>query len=326
MKHNFILLSVAFIGVMLVGCKPKDIDINDTLKQISEETFAKTPTRSYLAVVGNDFRVVEYTFDAKAKTAVRKEVNFAQKVPYIGEQKDDFTYTWGDFKEGMYGRLLQLTGGKGNLTLSYLNDQLTEGDITTSISEPRADMAANMIAGLTSGKWAGIDSTNVKELIWVDTVIYEWTLKGKKIIWDTIYMRMPRPNAYINRGIDSCFYYTYTFEKGDTAKQARLVTEFQKNIVKADTTFLTQKQDPTKFDTIVTYQVTEGTKVHRSTVDYSLWTIANITVKNDVQSLDVVLGEQGKEPVTLPLVDYQYNGVNGVFLLNDLIYFYQPKN
>jgi len=77
MKHNLIFLLV-LVATVLVGCKPKNIDIDNALKQISEETFAQSPSRSYCISTDNDMFVVEYTFDEKTKTAERKEVNFQQ--------------------------------------------------------------------------------------------------------------------------------------------------------------------------------------------------------------------------------------------------------
>lgn len=323
MKKNFVLLLV-LVSAMFIGCKPKSIDIDDALKQISEETFAKTPSRSCLVVNGNDMCVVEYTFNTAAKTAVRKEVRLAQKESYVGEQKEEFTYTWGEFVDKMYGRSIQLIGGNGNRSLVYLNDQLNDGEVVTTVCEAQADMAANMIDGLKGGKWQTADSTIVKELIWVDTMIITSTLKGKKIIWDTIYMRMPRPNCYVNRGIDSCLYYTYNFECGNTSKEASLTTEFRKNTVEADTTFLKQKQDSTKFDTIITYKVTECPKVLRSKVNYAYWYLSKIDIK--APGMDVVVGEAGKEPETLAVSPFMFDGQQGTFVLNNLTYIYVPKN
>jgi len=326
MKNNFYLLLVALVITMLVGCKPKNIDINDALKQISEQTFAKTPSRSYLAVSDNDLRIVEYTFDAQAKTAVRKELNLAQEAKFEGVQTENFTYTWGEFKEGMFGRTLLLAGGLGDRTLTYLNDQLNDGDITTTISEPRVDMAGNVVEGLISGKWEGEDPTYVLQYKWVDTTVYEYHTKGKKIVCDTIFKRMPRPNYFDTIGIDSCFYYIYTFDNGATNKTAKKVTDFKKNTVTVYKEVLPQYQDPTKNDTIVTYSVVEGTRGFRSEENYLYWAITNISIVKEEQCVDVVLGPVSGDPITLAITAYNFDGSEGSFVLDQKTYLFTPKN
>jgi len=325
MKNNLILL-IVFVTTILVGCKPKNIDIDNTLKQISEETFAQTSTRSGLAVKGNDMCVVDYVFNTENQTVARKEVRLVQKAAYVGVQQEEFTYTWGEFADKMYGRSLLLTGINGNRDLVYLNNHVNDGEVVTTTNEPLVEVAANMIQGLTSGKWYSADSAIVKELIWVDTMIITSHLVGKKIIWDTTYMRMPRPNAYINRGIDSCLYYTYNFECGTTSKEASFLLEFKKNIVVADTTILPQKQDLSKNDTIITYQVTDCPKTVRRDVKYAYWYLSKIEVKKSAQSMDVVVGETDKNPETLAISAFLFDGTKGSFVLNELNYNLVPKN
>jgi len=326
MKNNFYLLLAVLVTTVFFGCKPKNIDINDALKQISEQTFAKTPSRSYLAVSGNDLRIVEYTFDEAAKTAVRKELNFAQKAAYDGVQAENFTYTWGEFKEGMFGRTILLTGGSGDRSLTYLNDQLNDGDITTAISEPRADMVGNMVDGLTAGKWTGEDPTYVLQLKWVDTTVYEYHRKGKVYVIDTIFKRMPRPNYADTIGVDSCLYYSYIFEKGATSKTAQLITEIKRNEVTAHKQILPQYQDPKKNDTIITYTIEDGVKVPVDVVNYTYWAINDVKIVKDAQDLDVVVGQATGDPVTLAMTDFNYNGSAGSFVLDSKTYLFTPKN
>jgi len=326
MKRNCTLLLLAMVTALFVGCKPKNADIDDALKQISEETFAKTPTRSYFACQDDDMFIVEYTFDVNAKKAVRKSVNLLQKAAYTGLQEEKFSYTWGDFQKDMFGRQIILTGAAGDETLTYLNDQLTANGITTSIAEPRADMAANMIDGLTAGKWEAVDPTYVLQLHWVDTIVYEYHVKGKKIVCDTIHKNMPRPNFYDTIGIDSCYYYTFTFENGATNKLASRNTDFQKNIVTADSTIQPQLQDPSKNDTIIKYTVQEGVRVFDHKTDFITWTIKDISLKNEEQNVDVVVGEVNYIWHTLAMTNFRYDGAKGSFLMDENTYIFIPKN
>jgi len=324
MKNNFILL-LALITAILVGCKPKNIDVNEALKQISEETFAQTPSRSYLSVKDNNLQVVEYTFDVTKKTAVRKEVVLAQTALFTGEKVENFTYTWGEFKESMYGRSLCLKGDQGNRDLVYLNDQLNDGSIVTAIKEPRADMVDNMVSGLMAGEWNAEKPTYVLQLIWRDSFVVNWVMKKKKLVPDTVPMRIPLDKRD-TIGVDSCLYYTYAFLNGATNKEAKKVTEIKRNIVTPDTTFLPKLNDPSKNDTIVKYSVVDGVKEPLSEINYAFWSIADISTKGDVQNMDVKVGETGKDPETLSLSAFAFDGTKGSFVLNDMTFILKPKN
>jgi len=248
------------------------------------------------------------------------------RITFKGEQVEKFTYTWGEFSDKKFGRTLLLTGETGNRTLSYLNDQLNDGQIVTTVKEPRADMAANMINGLSAdGSWNAEDPTYVLQLVWRDSFIVKWVIKKKKLTPDTVPMRIPLARRD-TIGVDSCLYYAYTFVNGASSKEAQKATDIKRNIVKADTTYLPKLDDPKKNDTIVKYTVTEGVRVPLSVVDYASWNISGISVKKDVQSMDVVVGEKDKDPETLSMSEYKYNGTTGSFVLNSLTYSFNPKH
>ncbi len=326
-KHSLILLGGALVVTMLVGCKPKNIDINESLKQVSEETFVKAPSRSFMEVKDDGMSIVEYTFNATAMTATRKTMSFEQKNAYSGVHQEDFTYSWGEFCQGKFGRYLYLFGENGNRTLVYLNDQLNDGEITTTIREPRADMAANMIQGLTAGKWEAEDPEYVLQLRWVDTVVYETHRQGKKILVDTIYKRMPRPNFYDTIGKATIMYFAYAFAKEDGSKTASLKTDFQINEVDTAYEYKPQIQDPSKFDTIITYSIKkEGTRTLIDSKEYESWCITDIKVVDDAQSLDVLVTEKDQDPVKLSITNYLFGGDEGSFVLDKKTYLFIPKN
>lgn len=326
-KHSLILLGGVLVVTMFVGCKPKNIDVDNSLKQVSEETFIKAPSRSFMEIKGNDMSIVEYTFNAAAMTATRKTMSFEQKSAYSGVHQEDFTYSWGEFCKGMFGRFLYLKGENGDRTLVYLNDQLNDGEITTTIREPRADMAANMIQGLTAGKWETEDPEYVLQLRWVDTIVYETHRQGKKIVVDTIYKRMPRPDFYDTIGKATITYFAYAFAKEDGSKTASLKTDLQINEVDTAYEYKPQIQDPSKFDTIITYSIKkEGTRAFVDSKEYESWCIADINVANDVQNLDVMVIEKDQEPVKLSFNNYLFGGGEGSFVLDKKTYLFIPKN
>lgn len=323
MKHNFSLLLLSVIAVWMVSCKPATVDINEDLKRQTEETFMKAPARSYLYSDGKDLRIIEYAFDKASQTAVRKEINFKQAEKYVGAQSVDYTYAWGEFGKGMFGRYINLTGST-NRVLFYLNDIITDNDLVEmTIAEPRADMADNMIKGLTaSGSWGAEDPTYVLQLIWKDSFVVEWKQQGKILIPDTVRKRISLSNVYDTIGIDSCLYYSYAFFNGASNKEAVKKTDIRRNTVIPRDSIEPKLSDPTKNDTMIKYTVIENPVTPLSVENYAFWTIADITTSGADQNLDVLVAEQGKDTIKLAITAYEYDSVlgEGSFNLNNVRY------
>ena len=313
-KSTILIMALA-IMTAFVGCKKNEIDINEELKELSEETFQGLEYCSHVNVNGYNMDVIQFHFNHADNTVEKTSFSFGDGIPVALESKT-YSFVWEDFTGSMLGRKAKLVAGDDVLNLLYLNNVFTLSDnIKMTETEPLADIASAICSDLTNSDWAAYDPIYVMQDHWtMDTTWYVTTRQGKKIIVDTITGRFKHAEK-IPVGVESQKIAYLRFYDDATSHRKTLAWSNgeQKNVVTPDTLILPQVQDASKNDTIITFAI-EETPASRAFADSANhWSIAQV---KDGAFEVIYKHSDGGEDETLQISAYE----DGTFTLDNTIY------
>ena len=303
------------IMTAFVGCKRNEIDVENQLKELSNETFQGLEYCSHVNVNGYNMDVIQFHFNHADNTVEKTSFSFGDGIPVVHESKI-FSFVWEDFTSSKLGRKARLTAGDEVLNLIYLNNIFTLSDtVKMTEKEALADIASSISSNMTNSDWAAYDPIYVMQDHWtMDTTWYVTRREGKKIIVDTITGRYKHeeqiPVGVASQKISYLRFY-------DDATSHRKTMAWSKgeqvNIVTPDTSILPQIQDATKNDTIITFTI-EETPASRIFVDSaSHWGFAKV----QDGSFDVICKRtDGSADETLQMSAY----TDSTFTLDNAIY------
>jgi len=266
------------IMTAFVGCRRNEIDVEDELKKLSEETFRNLEYCSHMDVNGYNMNVVQFHFNHANNTVEKKSFSFGDGVPVVFDSKN-YSFVWDDFTSSMLGRKARLVADNDVLHVIYLNNVFTLSDtVKMSELEPLADVASSISSNVANSDWAAYDPIYVMQDHWtMDTTWYETHREGKKIIVDTITGRFKHAEK-IPVGVASqkIAYLRFYDDAASHRKTLAWAEGEQVNIVTPDTTILPQIQDASKNDTIITFTIIE-TPASRNVVDSANhWSFAKV--------------------------------------------------
>ena len=266
-KSTILIMALALMTVF-VGCRKNEIDIEDELKELSEETFKSLEYCSHMDVNGYNMDVIQFHFNHADNTVEKTTFSFGDGIPVAFESKN-YSFEWDEFTSSMLGRKARLVAGNEVLPLLYLNNVFTLSDtVRMTEVEALADIASSISSNIANSDWAAYDPIYVMQDRWtMDTTWYETHRQGKKIIVDTITGRYKHAEK-IPVGIASQKISYLRFYDDATSHRKTLAWSNgeQVNIVTSDTAILPQIQDATKNDTIITFSI-EETPASRSFAD-----------------------------------------------------------
>ncbi len=276
-KSTFLIMALAIITAF-VGCKKNEIDIEDELKELSEETFKSLEYCSHIDVNGYNMDVIQFHFNHSDNTVEKATFSFGDGIPAAYESKN-YSFEWDEFTDSMLGRKARLVAGDDVVSLLYLNNVFTLSDkVQMKEKDPLADIAASIASNIANSDWAAYDPIYVMQDRWtMDTTWYETHREGKKIIVDTITGRFKHEEK-IPVGVASqqISYLRFYDDAASHKKTLAWAKGEQVNIVTPDTAILPQVQDPSKNDTIITFFI-EETPASRIFVDSaSHWSLAAV--------------------------------------------------
>ncbi|MBQ1676216.1 MAG: hypothetical protein II065_02165, partial [Bacteroidaceae bacterium] len=252
-KSTILIMALA-IMTALVGCKKNEIDIENQLKEISNETFQGLEYCSHLNVDGYNMDVIQLHFNHADNTVEKTTFSFGDGVSGVNESKT-YSFEWADFTDSMLGRKARLVAGDEVLNLLYLNNVFTLSEsIKLTEVEPLADIASAISSNVANSDWAAYDPIYVMQDHWtMDTTWYETHREGKKIVVDTITGRF-KHEEQIPVGIASqkISYLRFYDDAASHRKTLAWAAGEQVNVVTPDTLILPQVQDASKNDTIIT--------------------------------------------------------------------------
>ena len=257
-KSTILIMALA-IMTAFVGCKKNEIDIENQLKDLSNETFQSVEYCSHLDVKGYNMNVIQFYFNHANNTVEKTAFSFGDGVPAALESKV-YSFEWEDFTSSMLGRKARLVAGDDVLHVIYLNNVFILSDtIKLADVEPLADIASSVSTSLSNVEWAAYDPIYVMQDHWtMDTTWYETHLDGKKVIVDTITGRFKHeekiPVGVASQKISYLHFYD---DAASHRKTLAWAAGEQVNIVTSDTTILPQVQDAEKNDTIITFLIDE---------------------------------------------------------------------
>ena len=314
-NKSTILIMVLAIMTAFVGCKKNEIDIDNQLKEISNETFQGLEYCSHLNVDGYNMNAIQFHFNHADNTVEKTSFSFGDGIPGVNESKT-YSFEWEDFTSSMLGRKARLVAGDDVLHLVYLNNVFTlSDDVRLTEVEPLADIASSISSNVANSDWAAYDPTYVMQDHWtMDTTWYVTHRKGKKIVVDTITGRFKHAEK-IPVGVASqkISYIRFYDDASSHRKTLAWAKGEQVNIVTPDTLILPQIQDATKNDTIITFTIEEAPASRLTADSADHWSLAK--VKDG--SFDVICKRiNGNEDETLQLSAY----TDESFTLDNTIY------
>ena len=313
-KSTILIMALAILTAF-VGCRKNEIDIEDELRDLSNETFQSLEYCSHVDVNGYNMDVIQFHFNHADNTVEKATFSFGDGVPAVSEKKT-YSFEWEDFTTSMMGRKARLVAGDEVLNLIYLNNTFTLSDtIKMTEKEPIADIASSASSNIANSDWAAYDPIYVMQDHWtMDTTWYETHRQGKKIIVDTITGRFKHAEQ-IPVGVASqkIAYIRFYDDAASHRKTMAWSTGDQVNVVTPDTAILPQMQDPTKNDTIITFAITEmpASRVFADSADH--WSFA--AVKEG--ALDVVCKHLGQDADEMLQISAY---TDSTFTLNSAIY------
>lgn len=276
-KSTILIMALA-IMTALVGCKKNEIDIENELKELSEETFQSLEYCSHLGVDGYSMDVIQFHFNHADNTVEKKTFAFGDGVPSVSESKN-YSLVWDEFTDSKLGRKARLVAGDDVLNLLYLNNVFTlSGTVRMTETEALADIASSISSNIANSDWAAYDPVYVMQDHWtMDTTWYVTQRQGKKIIVDTITGRYKHAEK-IPVGVASqkISYVRFYDDAASHRKTMAWAEGEQVNVVTPDTLILPQVQDATKNDTIITFSIEEMPASRVVTDSASHWSLANV--------------------------------------------------
>lgn len=312
-KSTFLIMALAIVTAF-VGCKKNEIDIEDELKELSNETFQSLEYCSHVEANGYNMGVIQLHFNHADNTVEKTDFAFGDGVSTVLEKKT-YSFEWEEFTSSMLGRKARLVAGDEVLHLIYLNNVFTLSD-TVHMTEKAAlaDMGSSVASNIANSDWAAYDPIYVMQDRWtMDTTWYETHRQGKKIIVDTITGRFKHEEQIAVGVASQKIAYLRFYDDASNRKTLAWSEGEQVNVVTPDTMILPQVQDATKNDTIITFLIEEkpATRVFADTANH--WSLAK--VKDG--SFDVIFKHNdGSEDETLQISAY----TDSTFTLNSAIY------
>ena len=276
-KSTILIMALA-VMTAFVGCKKNEIDIENELKELSEETFQTLEYCSHVNVDGYNMDVIQFHFNHADNTVEKTAFSFGDGVPAVNDSKV-YSLVWEDFTSSMLGRKARLVAGDDVLNVVYLNNVFTLSDnVRLTEVEPLADIASSISSNIANSDWAAYDPVFVMQDHWtMDTTWYLTHRQGKKIVVDTITGRFKHAEK-IPVGVASqkISYLRFYDDAASHRKTLAWAEGEQINIVTPDTLILPQVQDATKNDTIITFTI-EETPASRVSVDSANhWSLAQV--------------------------------------------------
>ena len=276
-KSTILIMALA-IMTAFVGCKRNEIDVENELKELSNETFQSLEYCSYVDVDGYNMNVIQFHFNHADNTVEKTSFSFGDGIPSAFESKT-YSFVWDEFTDSKLGRKARLVAGDDVLNVLYLNNVFTLSDtVKLSEKEAVADIAASVSTNIANSDWAAYDPVYVMQDHWtMDTTWYETHRQGKKIIVDTITGRF-KHEEQIPVGVASqkISYLRFYDDAASHRKTMAWASGEQVNTVTADTLILPQVQDASKNDTIITFNIVENpaTRVFADSADH--WSLAKV--------------------------------------------------
>jgi hypothetical protein len=275
-KSTFLIMALAIVTAF-VGCKKNEIDIEDELKELSNETFQSLEYCSHVEANGYNMGVIQLHFNHADNTVEKTDFAFGDGVSTVLEKKT-YSFEWEEFTSSMLGRKARLVAGDEVLHLIYLNNVFTLSD-TVHMTEKAAlaDMGSSVASNIANSDWAAYDPIYVMQDRWtMDTTWYETHREGKKIIVDTITGRFKHAEKVPVGVASQKIAYLRFYNDAANRKTLAWSTGDQVNVVMPDTAILPQVQNPAKNDTIITFAITEmpASRVFADSADH--WSIAEV--------------------------------------------------
>ena len=275
-KSTILIMALA-IMTAFVGCKKNEIDIEDELKELSNETFQSLEYCSHVEANGYNMGVIQLHFNHADNTVEKTDFAFGDRVSTVLEKKTS-SFEWEEFTSSMLGRKARLVAGDEVLHLIYLNNVFTLSD-TVHMTEKAAlaDMGSSVASNIANSDWAAYDPIYVMQDRWtMDTTWYETHREGKKIIVDTITGRFKHAEKVPVGVASQKIAYLRFYNDAANRKTLAWSTGDQVNVVTPDTAILPQVQNPVKNDTIITFAITEmpASRVFADSADH--WSIAEV--------------------------------------------------
>ena len=275
-KSTFLIMALAIVTAF-VGCKKNEIDIEDELKELSNETFQSLEYCSHVEANGYNMGVIQLHFNHADNTVEKTDFAFGDGVSTVLEKKT-YSFEWEEFTSSMLGRKARLVAGDEVLHLIYLNSVFTLSD-TVHMTEKAAlaDMGSSVASNIANSDWAAYDPIYVMQDRWtMDTTWYETHREGKKIIVDTITGRFKHAEKVPVGVASQKIAYLRFYNDAANRKTLAWSTGDQVNVVTPDTAILPQVQNPAKNDTIITFAIAEmpASRVFADSADH--WSIAEV--------------------------------------------------
>lgn len=313
-KSTILIMALAILTAF-TGCRKNEIDIEDELKQISDETFQSLEYCSHLDVDGYNMDVIQLHFNHADNTVEKKTFSFGDGAPVVLDAKT-YSFEWEEFTSSMLGRNARLVAGDDVLHLLYLNNVFVLSDsVKLSEAAPLADIASSVSTTIANSDWAAYDPVYVMQDRWtMDTTWYETHREGKKIIVDTITGRFKHAEK-IPVGVASqkIAYLRFYDDAASHRKTLAWSNGEQVNVVTPDTAILPQVQNPAKNDTIITFAIAEQPATRVPADSASHWSLA--AVKDGAFEVVYRLTDDG-EDATLQISAF----ADGTFTLDNAIY------
>jgi len=313
-KSTILIMALAIVTAF-VGCKRNEIDTEEQLKKLSEETFQSLEYCSHLDVNGYNMDVIQFHFFHSDNTVEKTTFSFGDGVPATHESKV-YSLKWEDFTGSMLGRKARLVAGDDVLNVLYLNNVFTLSDsVKLSETDALADIASSIYSDVANSDWAAYDPIYVMQDHWtMDTTWYETHRQGKTIVVDTITGRY-KHEEQIPVGVASQKISYIRFYDDATSHRKTLAWSKgeQVNIVTPDTAILPQVQDPTKNDTIITFKIQEVPATRNFVDSANHWSLA--MVKDG--SFDVIYKHTDNSADELLQIS---SYLDGTFKLDNVIY------
>ena len=276
-KSTILIMALAILTAF-VGCRKNEIDIENELKELSEETFKTLEYCSHVDANGYNMDVIQFHFNHTDNTVEKATFSFGDGVPAVSEKKT-YSLEWEDFATSMLGRKARLVAGDEVLPLLYINNIfILQDTVKMTELDPLADIASSISSTISNSDWAAYDPIYVMQDRWtMDTTWYETHRQGKKIIVDTITGRYKHAEK-IPVGVASQKISYLRFYDDATSHRKTLAWSNgeQVNTVTADTAILPQIQDETKNDTIITFTIKENPASRVFADSANHWSIATV--------------------------------------------------
>ena len=276
-KSTILIMALA-IMTAFVGCKKNEIDIDNQLKEITDESFQGLEYCSHVDVDGYSMDVIQFHFNHSDNTVEKATFSFGDGRPEVYETKS-YSFEWDEFTNSMLGRKARLVSGDEVLNLLYLNKLFVLSDtVKLADATALADIASSVSENIINSDWAAYDPIYVMQDRWtMDTTWYVTRREGKKIVVDTITGRYKHEEK-VAVGVASQKISYLRFYDDATSHRKTLAWSNgeQVNTVTADTAIYPQIQNETKNDTIITFTIIENPASRVFADSANHWSIAKI--------------------------------------------------